>query len=148
MTDYISKTNAELSRVVAERCGHKHQGEWECLACGFVQVLRILSAIDGSVGVDEDQGRRVCPNDGKTLIPWVPPYAESMDACLVPGGPVEYLRDRGLTLVTYSWPSYGHTVQVLNEQMLRREAAFIEGETSLPRALCLAFLAATEGDHA
>lgn len=144
MTDYTALSNDELSRAVAERCGWEHQGEWECPKCGFVQVLRTLSAVDGSVGVNPDEGRRVCPNDGITLIPWVPPFPTSMDACLAPGGPVEWLEEH---------PDLKYMGLYRDGGAFRWEAEVFIGirevmrhADTLSRAFCLAFLAATEPD--
>lgn len=91
---------------------------------------------------------------GVPVKPQWPVYAESMDACRAPGGPVEYLRARGMMRVTFGWPDGQYTCQIWRTlddwaEGNARAGNFwgISAETE-ERALCLAFLAATEGDHA
>lgn len=42
-------------------------GEWTCDKCGYGESRRILSAIDGSVGVQPMAVDPRCPNDGERL---------------------------------------------------------------------------------
>jgi predicted RNA-binding Zn-ribbon protein involved in translation (DUF1610 family) len=42
-------------------------GEWECPECGFTLQKNFLYAQTGAVGVNDEEVREVCPNDGVTL---------------------------------------------------------------------------------
>lgn len=44
-------------------------GEWKCPKCRFHLSKRLLRASDGAVGINTEEVREVCPNDGATLIP-------------------------------------------------------------------------------
>lgn len=112
-------TNEELSRAVAERLG------WEWLG--------------------EDPRLWMNPATGE----WEDPkFAESMDACLAPGGPVEWLRWKKLLWSDYQLAVGGFlsVIQELPELHNGERWAVVhdaEADT-LPRAFCLAFLRATD----
>lgn len=42
-------------------------GEWKCPQCQFVLHKRVLSALTGTVGIDNDCAFEHCPNDGALL---------------------------------------------------------------------------------
>jgi len=42
-------------------------GEWVCPRCSFRLHRRVMSASDGSVGVDTDPESEPCPNDGEQM---------------------------------------------------------------------------------
>lgn len=79
--------------------------------------------------------------DGSGLIN-VPQFAESMDACLAPGGPVEYLRGKPPKVLSlfheYLRMEVGKRMNILPVWWY----LFIT-----PEDFCLAFLAATEGER-
>lgn len=43
-------------------------GSWACPKCGFVLSKNFMSAQTGQVGVNNEDIREVCPNDGVTLV--------------------------------------------------------------------------------
>lgn len=100
---------------------------------------------------DDELSRAVAVRCGQTEGPFLS-YATSMDACLTPGGPVEYLRARGMMLVAFGWPDARHTCQIWRTLDDWAEGNAKAGHfwgvsaDTLPRALCEAFLAATEGE--
>lgn len=124
-------TNEELSRAVAERMDKP-------LVC------------EGGGGTQRhlDTGQMMC-NDC-----WKPVYgdkctsakrynyATSMDACLAPGGPVEWLKKHP-DLKYMGMYHDGGAFRWECEVFLGIREAMRHADT-LPRALCLAFLAATE----
>lgn len=117
-------TDDELSRAVAERRG------WVCVAdCGVANYQHL------------HRGNECVDNFA---------FATSMDACLAPGGLLDWMRRQDRWVSLTARPRDFH---VSFRRVIGRDESgpyfkwFIGEANTLPRALCLAFLAATEGDH-
>lgn len=124
-------TDAVLSREVA-------------LACGWVVCTQ---ATYGRMGIGQYIVHRDCEHD-RCWNPEGPPavqphYTTSLDACFGPGGPVEKLHDMGLypVLSLMGDGSGGCRIRKWPETLVTF-SIFDHEEGTLPRALCLAMLAA------
>lgn len=135
-------SNTELSGEVAVRCGWTKRS-----TCRDESVPHRYPAAEShwhsSVAIN---GIDCWENIDSLHIDMPPRFAESLDACLAPGGPVEYAKAKGWG---YQLSERGHkpwwmfltVIDAKKDRWLVIGSAYDE---SPARALCLAFLAATE----
>lgn len=122
MTDYSTMPDPDLARAVAEVCGWKPERK----GCPLWPHNHVRCGCDD-------------------IIPH-PAYPTDMNACLASGGPVGWLRARGLE-ISFEFVD-GHWETDIWKPTTRTDRTPVGcccRADTLPRALCEAFMQVTEG---